>query len=86
MFENMQPLQNVIDKNDKTYDYEKIKRAFLYAQELHEGQFRLSGEPYISHPKGKICVSFYFHLILVYYSSFFPCAHPDFPVIQQRYA
>ena len=34
----------------KNYDIEKIKSAAEYASELHEGQFRVSGEPYISHP------------------------------------
>ncbi len=34
----------------KKYDVEKIKRAGAYAESLHEGQFRVSGEPYISHP------------------------------------
>ena len=34
----------------KNYDIEKIKRAAEYASELHAGQFRVSGEPYISHP------------------------------------
>ena len=34
----------------KKYDLEKIQRAYDYAAELHEGQFRASGEPYISHP------------------------------------
>ncbi len=50
MYEELQPLLGVIEKNEKNYDIEKIKRAFLYAAKLHEGQFRLSGEPYISHP------------------------------------
>ncbi len=50
MYKELQPLLNVIEKNDKNYDIEKIKRAFIYASSLHEGQFRLSGEPYISHP------------------------------------
>ena len=36
--------------NEKRYDIEKIERAYLYAKSLHEGQFRVSGEPYISHP------------------------------------
>jgi len=34
-------------------DEEKIKviqQAYLFAQEKHEGQFRKSGEPYITHP------------------------------------
>ena len=46
----MQPLLQVIESSDKTYNLEKIKRAFLYANSLHEGQMRQSGEPYISHP------------------------------------
>lgn len=50
MYEELQPLLSVIEKNEKNYDIEKIKQAFLYAAKLHEGQFRLSGEAYISHP------------------------------------
>lgn len=34
----------------KNYDIEKIRNAADYAGELHAGQFRVSGEPYISHP------------------------------------
>ena len=34
----------------RSYDIEKIKNAAEYAAGLHEGQFRVSGEPYISHP------------------------------------
>ncbi len=43
-------LLTIIESTEKRYDVEKIKQAFLYARELHEGQFRVSGEPYISHP------------------------------------
>ena len=50
MFTEMQPLLAVIEKNERNYDLDKIKRAFLYAKELHAGQFRLSGEPYVCHP------------------------------------
>ncbi len=50
MFTYMRPLLDILEKNAKYYDIEKCKRAFLYANELHNGQFRLSGEPYISHP------------------------------------
>ena len=32
------------------YDFDKIKKAYDYAHTLHEGQFRRSGEEYISHP------------------------------------
>ena len=34
----------------RKYDLEKIKMAGEYAESLHEGQFRVSGDPYISHP------------------------------------
>ena len=34
----------------KKYDLEKIQRAYEYANLLHEGQFRASGDAYISHP------------------------------------
>ena len=50
MFTEMQPLLAVIEKSERNYDLEKIKKAFLYAKELHAGQFRLSGEPYVCHP------------------------------------
>ena len=46
----MQPLLAVIENNERNYDLEKIKNAFLYAKELHAGQYRLSGEPYVCHP------------------------------------
>ena len=29
---------------------EQVKKAYEFARQLHEGQFRQSGEPYISHP------------------------------------
>jgi len=32
------------------YNFEKIKKAYDYAHEMHAGQFRKSGEEYISHP------------------------------------
>lgn len=34
----------------KNYDIDKIQRAYEYAYKLHEGQYRVSGEMYISHP------------------------------------
>ena len=46
-------VSELIDKlleTGKKYDVEKIRSAGNYAESLHEGQFRISGEPYISHP------------------------------------
>ena len=39
-----------LESTGKKYDIEKILCAYNYAKELHEGQYRVSGEPYISHP------------------------------------
>ena len=36
--------------NDDEEDINQIKKAYDYAKDLHEGQFRQSGEPYIIHP------------------------------------
>ena len=40
----------ILDASGRTYDLGKIESAFDYAAHLHEGQFRVSGDPYISHP------------------------------------
>ena len=37
-------------KASGSYDYEKILKAYNYAERLHEGQKRISGEDYIIHP------------------------------------
>ena len=43
-------LYELLAASGKNYDIKKIKEAYEYAAALHEGQFRVSGEPYISHP------------------------------------
>ena len=43
-------LYELLAASGKNYDVEKIRAAYEYAAALHEGQFRVSGEPYISHP------------------------------------
>jgi GTP diphosphokinase / guanosine-3',5'-bis(diphosphate) 3'-diphosphatase len=46
----------ISDILDKIYDYnpdanlDLIDRAYVYSAKVHEGQMRLSGEPYLSHP------------------------------------
>lgn len=37
-------------ESDPNIDTELIKRAYLFAEKAHAGQFRKSGEPYITHP------------------------------------
>ena len=43
-------LLEMLEATGKNYDIEKIKQAGAYAERLHEGQFRVSGDPYICHP------------------------------------
>ncbi len=50
MIEEFEQLIKDLEGSHRKYDVEKIKHAYEYAERLHEGQFRLSGEPYISHP------------------------------------
>ncbi len=47
---NIKGLLAMIENSGKKYDIEKIKRAYEFAKEMHCGQMRASGEPYISHP------------------------------------
>ena len=43
-------LLEILRATKKKYDTDKIQAAFEYANEMHRGQMRASGEPYISHP------------------------------------
>lgn len=47
---NTDKLFSMLKSSGKSYDLEKIQKAYDYAAKLHEGQFRNSGDPYISHP------------------------------------
>ncbi len=38
------------------YNFDKIGKAFEYASQMHEGQLRKSGEPYICHPVAVACI------------------------------
>ena len=49
-YAEIKTLLDTLSRNNRVYDIDQIKKAFLYAKEMHEGQMRLSGEPYISHP------------------------------------
>lgn len=50
VYAGIEKLLLALEKTGKHYDTEKIKKAYLYAKELHQGQYRCSGEEYISHP------------------------------------
>ncbi len=43
-------LLEILRATGKKYDLEKIQAAYDYAAQLHEGQFRKSGDAYITHP------------------------------------
>lgn len=47
---NVDMLMQKLANSGRKYDLNKIRMAGDYATKLHEGQFRASGEPYISHP------------------------------------
>ena len=42
--------QSLISQNRDEEEIKKVEQAFLFAQKLHEGQYRISEEPYIIHP------------------------------------
>ena len=42
-------LEKVSEYNPEA-DLDIIKRTYIYSARVHEGQVRLSGEPYLSHP------------------------------------
>lgn len=46
---NIEKLLDVVEKNGDT-DLELVRRAFDFAERVHEGQKRASGEPFILHP------------------------------------
>ncbi len=50
MEDGFELLLNTINAAGKNYNIEKITKAYTMAKELHEGQFRKSGEAYICHP------------------------------------
>lgn len=41
---------SMLETSGKKYNTEKIYKAYVYAREMHTGQLRNSGEPYIVHP------------------------------------
>lgn len=42
--------EKLIEQKRSPEDIEQIEQAFLFAKKLHEGQYRISEEPYIIHP------------------------------------
>lgn len=47
---SLAPLTKVLSHYLSSKDIERVKEAYRFADQAHLGQFRASGEPYISHP------------------------------------
>lgn len=54
--ELFEPLERIIQSYLPEDKIEIIKQAFLMAKDGHTGQFRSSGEPYITHPVAVACI------------------------------
>lgn len=50
VLELYQKLCDILHNDGRSYDFDKIEKAFLFAKEHHGDQKRTSGEPYICHP------------------------------------
>lgn len=50
MFSGIDRLLFILENTGNKYNTEKITKAYEYAKQLHEGQYRKSGEEYICHP------------------------------------
>jgi GTP diphosphokinase / guanosine-3',5'-bis(diphosphate) 3'-diphosphatase len=46
----LEKLRELLGTYLKTEDIERVAAAFLFSAEAHKGQFRISGDPYFSHP------------------------------------
>lgn len=49
-------LRTVLQDSGRSYDLVKIEKAYRVAAAAHEGQTRLSGESYVSHPVAVACL------------------------------
>src|SRR5690606_7584915 len=47
---SLDPLTKIVSQYPQPKEVERIKEAYRFADQAHLGQFRASGEPYISHP------------------------------------
>jgi GTP diphosphokinase / guanosine-3',5'-bis(diphosphate) 3'-diphosphatase len=46
----LQDIENEVYKHHPEADTSVIQKAYVFSAKAHEGQIRLSGEPYLSHP------------------------------------
>lgn len=50
------PLKNIVETYLPSEQVEKIWEAYLFAYDAHNGQYRSSGEPYVTHPIAVACM------------------------------
>jgi guanosine-3',5'-bis(diphosphate) 3'-pyrophosphohydrolase len=50
--ETLEDLLERVRGYDPSADFELITKAYKFSEKAHEGQFRRSGEPYVTHPLG----------------------------------
>jgi len=43
-------LLKAVKESDRSFRADRVERAYTFAKRAHEGQFRMSGAPYIEHP------------------------------------
>ena len=56
MYNTLMHLTDLIDASEKKYDKDMIIRAYHAAEIAHKGQFRTSGEEYVTHPIEVACI------------------------------
>lgn len=54
--EQLEKLFDIIKSNEISVDFKKIEEAFYFSKDKHEGQIRLSGEPYFNHALETACI------------------------------
>ena len=54
--QGFRPLERIIDVYLPSQQVEKVRAAYLFSEQAHAGQSRLSGDPYISHPLEVGCI------------------------------
>ncbi|MCK5374073.1 MAG: bifunctional (p)ppGpp synthetase/guanosine-3',5'-bis(diphosphate) 3'-pyrophosphohydrolase, partial [Alphaproteobacteria bacterium] len=47
---HLEKLKQIISEYNQNFDFTMVEKAFSFAKEKHDGQFRSSGEPYYTHP------------------------------------
>lgn len=52
----IQNLRSAMKQTGRQYEFEKVDQAYQLARDAHDGQLRMSGEPYVIHPIAVACI------------------------------